>query len=173
MSRDLNKLIVQRRSVKMSRAGTYIKIIFQPSEIVATIHGALRNPTTTSTVGCIAWLSHPLILREIGKKPTAIVVTNDKANWRKPVREMYKKLRPLEGERKAIKFVGDRKGMYRCKMHHKFLIGLHNGTPQWLLFGSFNFSKQATKNLENIMMIQDPEIAATYYDEWQRIWNCI
>ena len=121
----------------------------------------------------MAWLSHPLILRELANKPAAIIVTNDKANWRKPVRMMYKKLQPLESERKALKFLGDRKGMYRCKMHHKFLVGMHNETPQWVLFGSFNFSKQATKNLENIMLIQDPEIASTYYNEWQRIWDAI
>ena len=39
MTRDLNKLISNRRSVKMRRGDAYIKIIFQPTEIVATING--------------------------------------------------------------------------------------------------------------------------------------
>ena len=173
MSRDLNKLIVNRRSVNVRRGPAYFKIIFQPREIVSTIHGALRNPTTTSVVGCIAWLSHPLILREIARKPSALVVTNDKSNLRKPVRELYKKLKPLDNESSAIRLLGDRKGRFRCKMHHKFLVGIHHDEPQWVIFGSFNFSQMACKNLENIMLIQDPEIARVYMDEWKRIWECV
>lgn len=174
---DLNKLLKckgGRSATIVKRGDARIKIVFQPTQIVSTILGAIKHESTDTIVGCVAWLSHPRILEALAKKPCAIVVTRDKSNLKKNVRNMYKKLRPcVVGDKVAVRFLGQSRGPYRTRMHHKFMVGLKNGEPRWVITGSFNFSSHACKNLENTMLIQDPEIAAAFKYEWERIWNAI
>ena len=151
-----------------------IRVAFEPSDIVGTIMHALSFNKTSSVVGCVAWLSHPKILLQLSKKPCSIVVTRDKSNAKKHVREMYKKLRPADtGHPRAIKVLGARSGRVKTRMHHKFLVGLNKkAEPIWVLTGSFNMSSNALKNLENIQYVRDPEFASVFYEEWQKIWAC-
>ena len=42
---------------------------------------------------------------------------------------------------------------------------------QTVVMGSYNFSRNAEEsNDENVLIIRDPEIAAAYYAEWQKVW---
>lgn len=53
-------------------------------------------------------------------------------------------------------------------MHNKFII-IDGSTVET---GSFNYSKNATKNAENILIIKDSPITAQkYLAEWQRLWS--
>ena len=56
----------------------------------------------------------------------------------------------------------------RYILHHKVII-IDNDT---VITGSFNFSKSATKdNDENIVIIRDGVIAGLYLEEWHRVWD--
>ena len=128
---------------------------------------------THSVIGCVAWLSHPLILKTLATKPCSIVVTKDRANARKHVKTMYSDLTPADsGYHRSIKYLGAKAGRVRTNMHHKFLCGRsESGQPLWVLTGSFNMSSNALNNLENIMYINDSETAQIFEDEWRKIWN--
>ncbi len=171
---NLNKRLHTRHMASIRRGPMFMKIAFQPEDIVNTILHALRFNRTSKVVGCVAWLSHPLILKQLAKKPCSIVVTRDKSNAKKHVREMYRKLKPADTDHpRAIKYLGARAGRVKTRMHHKFLVGLSDsGTPLWVLTGSFNMSSNAVKNLENLMYVNDTEMAGVYYGEWEKIWQC-
>lgn len=171
---NLNQRLESRHMASLRRGPMYMKVAFNPTDIVGLIMHALKFQKTSSVVGCVAWLSHPLILKQLAKKPCSIVVTRDKSNAKKHVRTMYMALKPADiGYHRSIKFLGAKAGRIKTRMHHKFLVGLDdNGNPIWVLTGSFNMSSNATKNLENIMYVSDKELAHVYYEEWQKIWNC-
>jgi len=76
-----------------------------------------------------------------------------------------------------------------ARMHHKFLIFGHlverehriEGREEWgdieysefvpqaVWTGSFNMTHNATRSLENALLIHDPRIAAAYFCEWQTV----
>lgn len=65
------------------------------------------------------------------------------------------------------------------RMHNKFLLfgyaerkdepPLHNIYPQAVWTGSFNFSKNAGRSLENALYITDPAIVWAYFHEYRQI----
>ncbi|MCY4020073.1 MAG: phospholipase D-like domain-containing protein [Chloroflexi bacterium] len=56
----------------------------------------------------------------------------------------------------------------RYILHHKIII-IDDDT---VITGSFNFSKSATQNNdENIVIIRNPVIASLYLEEWRRVWD--
>ncbi len=172
---NLNLLLASRQSAHIRRGETKIKIIFNPVEISTTIIHLISNDYVTSTVGALAWLTNDTIINTIATKPSAIVVTDDKINRRN--RKKYKKMKPIEREKKAVKLFGvkvKKRSRFAPQptMHHKFLVLLHKNKPFCVLTGSFNFTKNALNNIENLSVIHDHEIAQIYYDEFQRIWEC-
>jgi phosphatidylserine/phosphatidylglycerophosphate/cardiolipin synthase-like enzyme len=55
-------------------------------------------------------------------------------------------------------------------MHHKFLVI----DDIKVITGSFNWTRQANKsNMENIMIVEDQNIAKEYRSEFDRIWQLI
>ena len=53
-------------------------------------------------------------------------------------------------------------------MHHKVFI-IDNST---VIFGSYNPTKAATEiNRENILIVHNPELAAEFLREWERVWG--
>jgi len=55
----------------------------------------------------------------------------------------------------------------KANMHHKVFI-IDNST---VVTGSFNPTNNAdTKNDENLLIIHDPEVAAKFLEEWERVW---
>jgi phosphatidylserine/phosphatidylglycerophosphate/cardiolipin synthase-like enzyme len=43
---------------------------------------------------------------------------------------------------------------------------------QIVVMGSYNFSGNAEdSNDENVLIIHNPEIAAAYFAEWQKVWE--
>lgn len=56
-------------------------------------------------------------------------------------------------------------------MHHKFavLFGEDVTTPYAVITGSWNWTRNATKSIENILVIRDEKVAATYFNEYVQI----
>lgn len=107
-------------------------------------------------VGCVAWLTDRALRHALAEKGGEVVVNNDKYN------------RPL----------GDREGMLeilrlpsaksRAIMHNKFLVFLDaRGKSYAVWTGSFNFSGNASRSLENAVYISDPVIANSYHEAWE------
>lgn len=72
------------------------------------------------------------------------------------------------------------------RMHHKFIVLCryesylmmdfdgHVGeypvvAPHTVCTGSFNYTKNATASLENVLIIRQPDIVKAYFDEWARV----
>ena len=60
------------------------------------------------------------------------------------------------------------------KMHNKFMVGCepHKSgklLPKAVWTGSFNFTKNSSNSLENVLVIRDPSIAGPYLMEWAQI----
>lgn len=51
-------------------------------------------------------------------------------------------------------------------MHHKFIVLIRNGDPYAVITGSYNYTKAAAYNIENIVYIEIPDIAAQYAAEF-------
>eukprot|EP00042_Codosiga_hollandica_P044928 m.449483 g.449483 ORF g.449483 m.449483 type:complete len:266 (+) comp56900_c0_seq24:1752-2549(+) len=123
-------------------------------------------------VGCMAWLSDPLILDTLASlKGASIVVTNDTRLNQSRLRERYSKIKGLSDRQSAIRCVGFRTGgVDRALMHHKFLVGLDaRKAPVWVVTGSFNATAKAVQNLENALIISDKNVATTYFKEYERV----
>ena len=53
-------------------------------------------------------------------------------------------------------------------MHHKVIVI----DGQTVIFGSFNFTRNAAEdNDENVLIIDDPSVAALFLDEFCRVYN--
>lgn len=70
----------------------------------------------------------------------------------------------------AVRCVGVDSGGSHALMHHKFLVGCDSTgddenleiTPMAVWTGSFNFTANGSKSLENAVIIRSPEIATAY-----------
>ena len=136
----------------MFRKGN-MKVYFKSKLI---LNAVIRNIRSSERVyGCIAWVTHPRILDEMEKIPTELIMTKHKANrWKRHIR---------------VKFMGSGRGRKKVLMHHKFCVGFRGKKPGWVATGSFNFTKSACRHFENIMIIEDPDTAEAYYEEFLRL----
>lgn len=163
-------------------------------------------------LGCVAWISDPLILESLIKKPTALILDSRVNRMGKKLKDLYDQLKETDKE-PIYRFLreGNGSGEYLCNtdlnnvpvdgaysenwnfesglyavdgfyrfMHHKFLIliritgncscGNKVYTPSvWT--GSFNFTKNASKGLENAVIIRDKYISASYLCEFLEIYQ--
>lgn len=51
--------------------------------------------------------------------------------------------------------------------HNKFMVI----DSSVVITGSYNFTRAARKNAENVLFISSPEIATEYEEEWNKHWN--
>jgi len=102
-------------------------------------------------------------------KGVTIITTADKLTKRRKNQQAYAKLHGCFAGG-VIRVVGEGRGRYKSLMNHKFLIGLSEARePIWLMNGSFNITESALRHIENVMILDDPEIAGTFFDEFKRI----
>ena len=115
-----------------------------------------------TVVGAIAWLTHADLLGALGAVPNArVVVTNDRFSQRSLA--AYQAL--------TVRTLGKKRGRRRPLMHHKFLVGYDQaGQPVGTLLGSFNWSNHALVNLEHLVCLESPDLAAAFRAEFDRIW---
>ena len=171
-SRNLNKQIddEKRKQQKVfTRGRKKISVIFDGAGIKRAIIRYVNKEETAYVVGCIAWLSNKDILTAMAKKKgVTIICTKDKMTKRGSNQKAYKNLNPAMAGG-AIRVVGEGRGWHKSLMHHKFLIGLDKeGKALWVSNGSFNMTEHATTNLENLMIMEDPDVANTFLDEFKR-----
>jgi len=173
-SRDLNKQIddEERKRQKVHQRGKRkVSIIFDGCSIQNAVVRNIKREDTVYVVGCVAWLSNKRILKCMAEKlkGVTIITTTDKLTKRRNNQQAYAKLGGCFAGG-VIRTVGEGRGRFKSLMHHKFLIGLNAARePMWVMNGSFNVTESAVTNLENVMILDDPEIAHTFFEEFKRV----
>ena len=118
-------------------------------------------------VACVAWLKSRPILAALQAKPSTVIVTSDRVH--RSNRASLMRIPPRTGFR-AVSIVGVARGRFRPLMHNKFIVLLREQRPYAVLTGSYNFTAHSKVNLENIMLINSPEVARVYYREAMAIY---
>lgn len=128
---------------------------FDSTSIVRALVRQIRG--SERVCGCIAWLTHPKLLDELEMVDSEIIMTRHKCNRFK---------RHIK-----VKFIGKGRGRKKTLMHSKFAVGFtsNSGKPSWICTGSFNWTKSAVRHHENMILIQDEDIAQAYYEEFLRL----
>lgn len=127
----------------------------------------LRN-TTTSIHIAVAWFTDPVIFEQLCQKAGSgvrveLIVINDSINRKSGIG--YERLRDLGG---VFMMVGDKKKSSAI-MHNKFCV--IDGVT--VITGSYNWSRQAQQNSENITIISDyPDLARQFIQEFESIFEC-
>jgi hypothetical protein len=142
-------------------------------------------------VGCIAWLTSIPILEALQGRSVQFIVQQE--DWLRPdssewslsrQRSLYQTLSGIEntyasasygwcGSVQPIRLSGKPKAKNRSnpRMHHKFILFGNYGPyePTLLWTGSYNFTANAAKSLENGLFIKCPEVVNAYWLEWRQI----
>jgi hypothetical protein len=146
-------------------------------------------------VGCVAWLTSIPILEALQGKSVQFVVQQE--DWLRPdsddwsiasQRYLYQSLTGVWNmvaeasysgcfKIQPIRLSGKPKTKNRSnpRMHHKFVLfgndmdTLDGNRFDLLWTGSYNFTANATKSLENRLFVKCPEVINSYYVEWRQV----
>jgi hypothetical protein len=147
-------------------------------------------------VGCVAWLTSIPILQALQGKSVQIVVQQE--DWLRPdstewslsrQRSLYQSLSGLNNfyaaasyccyfDIQPIRLSGKPKTKDRSnpRMHHKFVLfgtdkpgGDANRSFDLLWTGSYNFTANAAKSLENGLFVRSKEVVDAYFMEWRQV----
>lgn len=113
---------------------------------------------------CSAWMTSVPILDALSVKDTSLIMTD------------WNKLNPASSEydpklvtliKKAIPraYVYERNRL----MHNKFTVLLRDDTPYAVITGSYNYTTRANDHRENIVYIDDMQVASQYDLEFHAI----
>ena len=149
---------------------------------------------STVIVGCIALLTSIPILEALQGKSVQFIVQQE--DWLRPdsnewslsrQRDLYGKLTGISNyvadasfcasfEIQPIRLSGKPKNKNKsnARMHHKFILFGNTKEDNAVEFdmawtGSYNFTANATKSLENGMFIKSDEILNAYWIEWRQV----
>ena len=117
----------------------------------------------------VAWFTDPEIFEQLCQKAASgirveLIVVNDSINRKGGLR--YERLRDIGG---MFMMVGDNT-KNATLMHNKFCV-IDSAT---VITGSYNWSRKAQQNSENITVISDhPELALQFLDEFGSLINVI
>lgn len=145
-------------------------------------------------VGCVAWITNRDIVAALATRPVGIIVNKEwalRSTDRKPSSQRQRALLgTLNGGLLRMNFPkpladipagSDRIDAVRCVghtargggntplMHSKFIVRLERGKPVAVWTGSFNFTTNASSNIENAVEIHDTVIARAYLEEFARV----
>jgi multidrug efflux pump subunit AcrA (membrane-fusion protein) len=126
----------------------------------------LRKATTSIHIA-VAWFTDPDIFEQLCQKAGSgvrveLIVVNDSINRKSGIE--HEQLRDLGG---VFMMVGDKKKSSAI-MHNKFCV-IDGAT---VITGSYNWSRQAQQNSENITIISDhPELARQFIQEFESIFE--
>ena len=142
-------------------------------------------------VGCVAWLTSIPILEALQGKSVQFVVQQE--DWLRPdsdewslarQRSLYQSLIGVSNwvaqasycsafNIQPVRLSGKPKTKNRSnpRMHHKFVLFGNEGHNSFDLLwtGSYNFTANATKSLENGLFIKCPEVVDSYFMEWRQV----
>lgn len=143
-------------------------------------------------VGCVAWLTSVPILEALQGKSVCFIVQQE--DWLRPdsdewsmatQRSLYASLKGIESYSvdvstcsgyviSPVRLSGKPKTANRNnpRMHHKF--ALFSSGEDWGRFdlvwtGSYNFTANATRSLENGLFISDKGVVDAYFMEWRQV----
>jgi len=167
---DLNKLIVDTSRKTPSIIG-HTKIMFDTTSILSALISRIGKSDTKFVMGCAAWFTNAKIIAALSKlRGVCIICTRDKVARTKTTKAKYRTLPKHDGI-PPIKLLGAGRGRSASLMHHKYLVGMSaDQQPLWVSTGSFNLTESACTNIENLMIIESPEIATVFLKEFQRLY---
>jgi hypothetical protein len=126
------------------------------------------SKATTSIHIAVAWFTDPEIFEQLCQKAGSgvrveLIVVNDSINRKSGIE--HERLRDLGG---VFMMVGDKKKSSAI-MHNKFCVI----DVETVITGSYNWSRKAQQNSENITVISDyPELAQQFLQEFESIFEC-
>ena len=143
-----------------------ITLLFAPKKILKELVSRIKM--CDYVVGCVAWFTNKVVLKALERKRgCSFVVTRHK--MARVFKATYDAL-PKMDKKSPVRVVGNGRGMSKNLMHHKFVVGLDSKRkPLFVATGSFNITKSAESNLENMIIVDDPDIAQQYFLEFQRV----
>jgi len=167
---NLNNLITDTSRKKLIVCGD-TKLMFDTNTILQTLIKRIGNADTKYVMGCAAWFTNTKIIEALSKlKGVSIICTRDKVAKTKTTKAKYKTLPKHDGI-PTIKLLGCGRGRSASLMHHKFLVGMNEKQePVWVSTGSFNLTESACTNIENLMIIENKEVATAFLKEFQRLY---
>lgn len=167
---NLNKLITDQTRKKRAMHGD-IKIYFDTESILRNLISRINRSDTKFVMGCAAWFTNTKIINALSKlKGVSIICTRDKVAKSKKTKAKYRTLPKHDGI-PTIKWLGCGRGRKASLMHHKFLVGMdENQKPVWVSTGSFNLTESACSNIENLMIIENTDVATAFLEEFQRLY---
>ncbi len=126
----------------------------------------IRKAATSIHIA-VAWFTDPEIFEQLCQKAGSgvrveLIIINDSINRKSGI--AYERLRDLGG---VFMMVGDKKKSSAI-MHNKFCV-IDSAT---VITGSYNWSRQAQQNSENITVISEhPELARQFIQEFESIFE--
>tara|TARA_B110000977_G_C11087220_1_gene495134 strand:+ start:4377 stop:4799 length:423 start_codon:yes stop_codon:yes gene_type:complete len=127
-----------------------IKVYFNSASIIRAICRQIRS--ADAVYACVAWVTHPKILDAMEETKTELIMTKARCNrWKRAIK---------------VKFIGKGRGKKKSLMHHKFLVGFRKGKPAFVVNGSANFTKSSVRHEENIMVVEDEDVAEAFYKQF-------
>jgi phosphatidylserine/phosphatidylglycerophosphate/cardiolipin synthase-like enzyme len=114
--------------------------------------------------GCLCWLTSKTLIDALARcKGVSLVIS--RGRMARAMKERYKALKTVSA-RGAVRVLGA-EGKHNSLLHHKFAIGYNkSGKALWLCTGSFNWSKKASGNLENLMIFRDAAVIKAFEQEF-------
>lgn len=139
-----------------------IRVAFSPNgEATDAVVGVIREAKNTIQVAAYSFTSRPIAeaLVTASRRGVDVRVVLDKSNET----GRYSAATFLTNQGMPVRIHGK-----HAIMHHKFLI-IDEKTVQT---GSFNYSRAAERQPENVLILRDhPEVASRYLAEWNRLWR--
>tara|TARA_B100000963_G_C22511652_1_gene618644 strand:- start:346 stop:765 length:420 start_codon:yes stop_codon:yes gene_type:complete len=130
-----------------------IKVYFKNASILRAICRTIR--LSDKVRACVAWCTNPRILDALEERDSEIIMTRAKCNrWKRAIK---------------VKYMGSGRGKNKVLLHHKFAVCFRKGKPHTIITGSYNWTKSASRHYENITIIEDPDIAEGFYEEFCRL----
>jgi cardiolipin hydrolase len=147
-----------------------VKVHFAPTgkdeNIQKVIIEQLKDAREEIVVAMFMFTSDDLAktLRSMGKR-VRVRLLMDKNQWGDLKKQHHSVIDVLSSQEVNVKLV-DLKG--DARFHHKFTV-IDRKT---VVTGSYNWTIQGDKdNYENILIIEDANLAAQYFSEFERIWK--
>lgn len=154
------------------------KVVFHNSYLTERVCEYIEQ--SHSVVGCVAWFTSRPILFRLQQKPSCFILKNEEyldsrsREFDKTLREFMNQVVFYPNRDQDSRF-GDVLQPFlvvspACGiMHNKFVVLERNDKPYAVITGSFNFTNNASSNLENIVYIESEEIASGYRKYWSNI----
>ena len=133
-----------------------------------------KNKKCKQIVGCMAWLTHPILLQRLAKKDSISILIQKENSFkmRKWPIHLYKRLKSKDGSSNAIRTLGYCNRKSQPLFHHKFLVFCdEEGIAYAVWISSMNGTNNGERSRDSGMFINDPTIALLYYQEWEQLFQ--